>query len=248
MTDQEFNQIIAVSAKWAAAIITAGGGGAAVAYGLFKHFGKSWLDQHFKEKLEELQHAHQQEIELLKHTINSLFSRVSKIHQKEFEVLPTAWLNLNELHGTVMIALDLTMKYYPDFERLPEARFEEFLSTSRLTENQRNELRRLEPARRDTYFSEAMAGIHMDDANEKLRLFKNYLIEYSIFMTDELREKFNAAHKTFVKATVSYAVGKRAGNWEMEAEGSNTMLDESLTAMINDVEKAVQNRLHYHEA
>jgi hypothetical protein len=34
----------------------------------------------------------------------------------------------------------------------------------------------------------------------------------------------------------------------MEAEGSNTMLDESLTAMSNNVEKAVQNRLYYHEA
>jgi hypothetical protein len=248
MTDQELNQIIAVSAKWAAAIVTAGGGGAVVADGLFKHLGTNWLDQHFKEKLEGLKHAHQQEIELLKHEITSLFSRVSKIHQKEFEVLPTAWLKLNELHGTVMIVLDLTRRYYPDFERLPEAKFEEFLSTSRLTENQRNELRSLEPASRRAYFRDATAGIDMDDANEKLRLFKNYLIEHSIFMTDELREKFNAAHKTLVEATVSYDVGKSAQDWEMRAAGWKKMLDQSLTATINDVERAVQNRLHYNEA
>jgi hypothetical protein len=61
MTDQELNQIIAASAKWAAAIIMAGGGAEAVRLGLFKHFGKSWLDEHFKETLEELKHARQQE-------------------------------------------------------------------------------------------------------------------------------------------------------------------------------------------
>ncbi len=121
-------------------MITAGGGGAVVAYSLFKHLGKSWLDKHFKEKLEELKHTHQQEIEILKHEINSLYSRVSKIHQKEFEVLPAAWFKLNELHGTVLIALDRTLKSYPDFEHMPEGRFEEFLSTSRLTENQKHEL------------------------------------------------------------------------------------------------------------
>ena len=88
----------------------------------------------------------------------------------------------------------------------------------------------------------------MDDANENLRVFKNYLIEYSIFMTDELREKFNAAHKTFVEATVSYDVGNSAQDHEMRADGQRKMLDENLTAMINDVERAVQKRLHYHEA
>jgi len=93
-----------------------------------------------------------------------------------------------------------------------------------------------------------MAGIHLDDANEKLRLFKNYLIEYSIFMTEELREKFDAAHETLVEATVSYDVVKDAQDWEMKAAGQKKMLDKSLTVMIDEVGKAVQNRLHYHEA
>ena len=134
MPSQVLNETIALIAKWTAALLAAGGGGAVVAYSVFNQFGKKWLDQHFKKNLEELKHAQQQEIELLKHQINSLFSRVSKIHEKEFEVLPKAWLMLNEVHGSVMLALDLTMKFYPDFTRMPDARFEEFLGTCRLSE------------------------------------------------------------------------------------------------------------------
>jgi hypothetical protein len=63
-------------------------GVAVIAYKLFQHFGRSWLDQHFKIQLEELKQAKAMEIEHLKYEINSLFSRVSKIHDKEFELLP----------------------------------------------------------------------------------------------------------------------------------------------------------------
>lgn len=46
MTDQEFRQIVAMFVKWTSSILAAGGGGAVVAYGLFRYFGKNWLDQH----------------------------------------------------------------------------------------------------------------------------------------------------------------------------------------------------------
>lgn len=256
---QAVNEVIAYVAKWAASVIAAGSGGALAAYGVFKNVGKKWLDQHFatklkdlehfhSKKLEELKHAHNQEIETLKHEINSLFSRVSKIHEKEFEILPKAWFMLNELRGVVALSLDLTMKWCPDFARLPEADFEDFLRGCRLSDRQKEVLRETKASERSGYFSEAMAGIYLDDAHEKLRLFKNYLIEYSIFMTDELREKFSAAHRSLSDATIKYSVGRRAKNWEMEEKGQQEMLQDSLEKMIGEVEDAVQARLHYHEA
>jgi hypothetical protein len=63
------------------------------------------------------------EIERLRHFLSS---RISKIHEKEFDILPNAWLKLNDLHGSVALALDLTFKTYPDFRMLSEAEFEEF--------------------------------------------------------------------------------------------------------------------------
>ena len=50
-------------------------------------------------------------VERLRHLLTT---RVGKIHEKKFEILPKAWLMRNDLHGAVMRAVDLTMKYYPD--------------------------------------------------------------------------------------------------------------------------------------
>jgi hypothetical protein len=67
-------------------------------------------------------------------------------------------------------------------------------------------------------------------------------------MTEELRERFNAAHKVFSEATINYSVGRRARNWEMETSGQKALIDETLKTIITEVERAVQTRLHYHEA
>ena len=102
-----------------------------VALGLVKWFAPKWIDHRFgvrleafkaaqQAKLEEFKSDQQKELERLRHRLSS---RISKIHEKEFEVLPRAWFMLNELHGSVVLALDLTLKFYPDFRQLPDAQF-----------------------------------------------------------------------------------------------------------------------------
>jgi hypothetical protein len=44
-------------------LIMAGGGGAAIAFALFKVFGEKWLNAKFEERLAEYKHAQQKEIE-----------------------------------------------------------------------------------------------------------------------------------------------------------------------------------------
>ena len=62
----------------------------------------------------------QRELERLKHRLSS---RISKIHEKEFEVLPKAWLMLHELHGLVILALELTIQSFPNFEAQTQDEF-----------------------------------------------------------------------------------------------------------------------------
>jgi hypothetical protein len=227
---------------------------AGVALGLFKWIGQKWVEQRLsvslekfkaqqQKELERVKADQQKEIERLRHL---LASRVSKIHEKEFEFLPQAWLMLNDLHGSAALALDMTFKSYPDFRKLPEDQFEEFLTASpasRLTQYQKDELRKATDRQR--YFSDAMAGIYLDDANEKHRVFQNYLIEHRIFMNDELRDKFGAVQLSLVKALTSYGSGKRS-----DTELVHSAYEEmnGIKAMVDDVEKAVQTRLRYEEA
>jgi hypothetical protein len=240
--------------NWLQTVLLVGGPSTVLAYAVFKWFGQKWVEHRLnigleavkarqQKELEGFRADQQKEMERLRHLLSS---RVSKIHEKEFEVLPKAWLMLNDLHGSVALALDLTFKTYPDFRKLPSAQFEDFLNSSpasRLTEFQKQELRIVSD--RQKYFSDAMAGIYLDDANEKQRGFQNYLIEHRIFMTDELREKFGAAQLALVKALASYSAGK-GSNSELVHSAYQEM--NGLNTMVSEVEKAVQVRLRYEEA
>jgi hypothetical protein len=166
--------------------------------GLWEWLGKKWVEQHLGERLEKFKTDRQKELEGLKSEQQKdlerlrhlLSSRISKIHEKEFEVLPKAWLALN----------------------------------------------------RGMYFSKAMAEIYVDDAKEKQRIFYNYLIENRIFMTFDLRKKFSALDGSLSTLLNKYSV-QLVHSSEKDQDEVNR-----LKGMIDDVEQAIQERLHYGEA
>jgi hypothetical protein len=214
--------------------------------GLWKWLGQKWVEQRLAINLEKFKAEQQREMERLRHFLSS---RISKIHEKEFEVLPKAWFMLNELHGCVALAVDLTLKTSPNFHTLPDAEFEEFLKSgpaSRLADYQKTELRNGTPTFRQQYYREEMAAIYLDDAREKHRVFQNYLIENSIFMTDELRKNFDEANTALSSALADYTSGRYGKNPQLERSAQITV--SHLRDAINKVEQSVQKRLHYEEA
>src|SRR5437868_915408 len=112
--------------KFGIQVLSAGGTSAAIVYGLVKMYGQKWLDKHFASQLEELKHEHQKELENVKHTIQSTFSRIVKVHEREYEVLPKAWFLLHVSLGSANNAI-ASMKFRPTFENMPDSQFQEFL-------------------------------------------------------------------------------------------------------------------------
>lgn len=234
---------------------------AGLVFALFKWAGNTWIGrllnrdlEKFKreqqEQLETYKAEQQKELERLRHLLSS---RISRIHEKEFEVLPEAWLMLNDLRGAVAHAVDLTMKFYPDFASFSPEKLDAFLrdqaAAQRLNDYQINELLRLQTAEKQRkYYMDALMSRYMDEANEKQRLFVNHLIQNRIFMNDELRAAFAKAQGALISALTSYSVGKSAENWEMVLSGQRTMIDAQMQTIIDDVDRAIQKRLRYAEA
>jgi len=161
--------------SWLVNLLMVGGPAVAAGFVLFKWFAPKYIEHRLNIGLEGIKAEHQKELEALKseqqkeleRLRHRLSSRISKIHEKEFDVLPKAWLMLNDLHGSVALALDLTFKKYPNFLTLAEDQFEEFLTVdlgNRLSETQKHGLRNASD--RQAYFADAMAGIYLDDAKE----------------------------------------------------------------------------------
>lgn len=143
--------------------------------------------------------------------------------------------------------MELTIQSFPNFEAQTQDEFEEFLKTEpaiRLSDNQKQSLQTSPD--RAKYFVEALRGLRVDDANEKQRVFRNYLIEHRIFMTKDLRKKFSTACDALARALNKYAVGHRVKDWKLQSEGQNEV--SGLKNMIDAVEQAIQQRLRYEEA
>jgi hypothetical protein len=120
-------------------VVVAGGGGGAVAVWLCKLFGEKWLNTKFEERLASLKHEHQKEIERLRLRINTLMDRTTKLHQREFDVLPEAWSRLNDAFAQTNVVVS-PIQRYPDLNRMAEEHINEFLKKTPLQEWEKAEL------------------------------------------------------------------------------------------------------------
>ena len=77
-------------------VVAVGGTSAAVAYAIFVFVGRKWLETKFSERLEAYKHEQNKELEEIRFRINSQFNRITKIHEKEIEVLPESWIRLQK--------------------------------------------------------------------------------------------------------------------------------------------------------
>ena len=87
-----------------------------------------------------------------------------------------------------------------------------------------------------------MNDLDLNEASEKNRLFVNSLIEHRIFMSDDLRDKFNAAQKALYSALISHSIGKDGADHRLVHEAYKNF-DKIIPDLITEVGKAIQARL-----
>lgn len=98
--------------KFLGEVIAYGGGAAVVAYLLFQYLGKAWIENRFAERLDQLKHEHDLELQRLRVEIDSMLSGTLKLQEREFQFLPDAWQKLDEAHGLVSWLVS-PMQEYP---------------------------------------------------------------------------------------------------------------------------------------
>jgi hypothetical protein len=227
-----------------ARLFAVGGGGAVVAYGIFQWLGKTWLAQHFNRQLEQFKADQQKELERVRHEINALFSRISKIHEKEFQVLPTAWQLLHKANGAVLHVVQ-AVKRFPDFTQIPEADFERFLEMCPLLDFQKNELRLAKD--RQKFYEESIFWVELNEAKRAQAALNNYLALNSIFMTKGLQQQFKGINDAFRNILIDEEVSHSQGhNAELLKSISDNL--SLISDALSKIESAVQQRLRYEEA
>jgi hypothetical protein len=81
---------------------------------LFIFVGTNWIENQFARRLKAYERKQ-----------NSLFNRITKIHEKEIEVLPAAWQNLMEAHGHLARLIQPT-RIEREFSQMNEEQLKEW--------------------------------------------------------------------------------------------------------------------------
>jgi len=139
---------------YAVSVVGAGGGGAAVAYGIFKTYGAKWLDSRFARQLEQVRQDHAREIEHLRFRIADLLDRATKRNQREFDVLPIVWEKVDEAHYATQSMIAVVKLGGVDLGLMGDEQLEAFFEKSNLEEYQKKEIRSKGRFDRTSYYSE----------------------------------------------------------------------------------------------
>lgn len=223
-------------------VVAVGGGAAAIAFLFFRFLGEKWINAKFEERLAAYRHVQQQELERLKLRINTLMDRTTKLHQREFDVLPEVWAKLNQANVTIRSFIS-PFQQYPDVNRMTDEHLEEFLQGTPLKGWQKKEL--LEAGDKNKYYQQAIYWYNASRAREKYREFSSYLMQNGIFVPEPLKSNFSEISDLLWGALIEHEMNEEH-DFRPRHRDDQKKLDERGPELLRAIEAEVQGRLWSH--
>jgi hypothetical protein len=167
-------------------------GSTALSLLIIKAVGSKFLDTQF-----------QKIIESYRFRITSEFDRISKIHEKEFEILPKIWdciVNTSsEISRTIAPA-----QTYLDVTRFNDVELEEVLMKKEFPKEKIEELKRVKAneSRQNVYIGLCFYK-SINSIGNHITEFDKIYFENKIFLTDEIEEILHRIRKKFISIWVN---------------------------------------------
>jgi len=228
--------------KFLLQMLAYGGGSAAVAYLLFQWLGKTWIENKFAQRLDQLRHQQALELQRLRVEIDAMLSGALKLQEKEFSVLPEAWAKLDEAHGLVSWLVS-PMQQYADVNRMNSVQLEEFLAGTDFTESQKEDVRNAHDKGRT--YQDIVFWHRLHKVKTAFGDLQTYVARNGIFLPTDLETKFTKIAEMLWSAVVSKEVGHEAKDWKMQHEGW-TKVKEEAEPLYLDIKTHIQARLQSH--
>jgi len=216
-------------------IVVYGGGATAIAYLTFTFLGKKTVETWFTKKLKKFEYD-----------LNSLFNRVTKIHEKEFEVLPEAWSKMQDALGRIS-SLVAMLKTWPDLDRMNEIELEEFIDQSKLRKSEKEKLRS-SPKKLD-YYTKTIFWHDLQETHRAFEDFHNYIVHNQVFLSSDLQEQFGKLDDIMWSAIIERKVGEGGedlASRDMRINAYKQVRDD-INPIKDEIAGLIQKRLHYHD-
>jgi hypothetical protein len=220
-------------------LVAIGGGAAAIAYAFFRFFGEKWLNARFEERLADYKHVQQQELERLRLKINTLMDRTTKLHQREFDVIPEAWSLLIRANATVHSFIS-PVQQTPDVSRMTEEHLEEFLKNSDLQNWQKEQVR--DALDKTECYRKAIYWHRRANVQNVCVEYNTFIRNNGIFMPTSIKDNFKK-----IGDMLWDAFGEHEDNEEYDFKPRDRDMRKKLDAegpkLLDAIEAGVQERI-----
>ncbi len=225
-------------------LVAYSGGGIAISYGVFVFLGKKIIDKKFAESNLDFKYQKDKDLANYEKKINTLLNRVTKIHEKEFQVLPEAWNKLQDC----FIKLSYFTRMFrqePDFSSMNPEQLEAFFDDLGLNDYQKKQLKI--KTDKPAYYQDVIFWHEFNDVRKSFSEFVQYIKKNRIFLSNDLKEKFQALEEIMWSAIIDQEVGHQSHDSKMKIDAYKTVRKE-IDPIIHEIEDLVQKRLKYNEA
>lgn len=213
-------------------MVTAGGGGALVAYAVFKFLGRSWIETQLAKDLE-----------AAKSEIAVLAARRLKLHDREYTVFPEVWSKLHQAVGSLGAAL-LSLRETPDFDSMSDNELAEWIKRSDLSENDRAYL----SGERDKgrAFCRILDWRDIVKARKDFIEFHTFFQSNRIFISPDIKEPLDKITKLLHESWVAKKM-----DWDGYSRGAGTSFlieamdkhHQQIKPLMSEIETLVQKKL-----
>lgn len=206
-------------ANVALTILTAGGGGAVVAFTLFRFLGKAWLESKFAAQLESFRSEKAKEFEQFRSDLDGLKKSQERYRTQQLEGIESIWIDLKDAQTRVLATVSM-IQSYPDIRWAEDERRKAVFDRYELEEwqvrsimqadDQQDELRGILDRKR---FAEAgQAFARLDTTTRRFELF----FDEGDFQ--EIRQVLDKLHDVLVHREIYLEVdgnSERRKAWEL---------------------------------
>jgi hypothetical protein len=210
-----------------------------VAYGFFRWFGEKFIEARFASSLEAVKHERQKELEKVKFEINQLFDRSTKFHQREFDILPTAWAMLEDARAHVGGTIR-PFQQFPDLSRMPDSGIRNLLSSNNFKDYEIEEI--VSHTSPNEALSNKLTWRSFADSQKSAQAYIFYIRKNGIFIPKEIQNQFIAAGELVWNALIEWEMQRRwtGGNEKFPAQEA---FGKNLPPLMDKLETELRNRL-----
>ena len=215
--------------------------------GVILWFGRTyidkWLTKRFQGQLDALRHVQALEFAKLKIAFDAKLHRATKLHEREFEILPKAWHMLGEAGGAIQLLINPDQTH-TDVDKLDQLALREFLGPIPLSDGEKQAILEAPSGERTNLFIERKLRYQMVEASTLAQNFHNFIAGHGVFIEPTLRKKLLKLSEVYASVVSTHSMLLVHGTPpKVDVGALNRRKLESTTTLISEIGDAISERI-----